>query len=431
MKENTLFDFPSGRRDFIRKSAALALTIPNLGFESMAPIVNPPYGNMATDKSIIGQYGPWAVSRQKSVPHLSFRDSRWKSLKDWKTAARAEATKLIAAPEADYLPTVTVGKKYEYDGLSIEEISWQLPYGRPTQAVILKPIGATGKLPGVLGLHDHGGNKYFGYRKITKVADDQHPLMNEHQDHYYEGKAWANELARKGYVVLVHDTFTFGSRRVQYADMSPIPWGDLKTEGRTDENPELPENIAEYNKWAGYHEHVMAKSLFCSGTTWPGVFLSEDQIALNILAARGDVDATNLGCAGLSGGGLRTVFLAGMDERIKCCVCVGFMSTWKDFALNKSYTHTWMAYVPVLPNYLDFPEILGLRAPLPTMVQNDNQDSLYTLPEMKAADKILKDVFTKAGAADRYDCRFYEGPHKFDLEMQKDAFDWFGKWLRK
>ncbi|MEJ7682350.1 MAG: hypothetical protein WKG06_31770 [Segetibacter sp.] len=32
----------------------------------------------------------------------------------------------------------------------------------------------------------------------------------------------------------------------------------------------MPENIEAYNEWAGDHEHVMAKSLFCAGTTWPG-----------------------------------------------------------------------------------------------------------------------------------------------------------------
>jgi dienelactone hydrolase len=427
MEENQPLESPSGRREFIRQSAALALSFPLLGNDS-APVKQAL--PMEVTKSIIGQYGPWAIGRQKGLPKLSFRNSEFKDVRKWKAAAAPEVSKYIAAPESNFTPTVRVDRSYQYDGLLIEEISWQLPYGRATKAVVLKPADATGKLPGVLALHDHGGNKYFGVRKITKVSDDQHPMMADHQTHYYEGKAWANELAKQGFVVLVHDTFTFGSRRVEYGDMSPIPWGELKTEGKSDRDPERKENIEEYNKWAGHHEHVMAKSLFCSGTTWPGVFLSEDQVALNVLAARKDVDPQNLGCGGLSGGGLRTVFLAGLDERIKCCVCVGFMSTWKDFALNKAYTHTWMTYVPILPQYLDFPEILGLRVPLPTMVLNDNQDSLYTLPEMKAADSILKDVFSKAGASDKYDCRYYEGPHKFDQAMQKDAFGWFRKWLK-
>jgi hypothetical protein len=107
------------------------------------------------------------------------------------------------------------------------------------------------------------------------------------------------------------------------------------------------------------------------------------------------------------------------------------MTTWRDCLLNKSYTHTWMLYVPLLPNELDFPEILGLRVPLPTMVLNNRQDRLFTLSEMERADEILAQVYAKAGAPERYRCGFYDGPHKFDLEMQADAFAWFDRWLKE
>jgi hypothetical protein len=106
------------------------------------------------------------------------------------------------------------------------------------------------------------------------------------------------------------------------------------------------------------------------------------------------------------------------------------MTTWKDLILTKSVTHTWMTFTPLLPNYIDFPEILGLRVPLPTLVQNNNQDELYTLEEMKKADEILSEVFSKAGASDKYAGKFYDGSHKFDAGMQKDAFNWFDKWLK-
>lgn len=163
--------------------------------------------------------------------------------------------------------------------------------------------------------------------------------------------------------------------------------------------------IGPYGPWAAQHEHIMAKSLFSAGTTWPGVFLAEDLKALDILCLRDDVDSSRIGCA-------------------------GFMTTWKDFILNKSFTHTWMTYVPILPKELDFPEILGLRVPLPTLVLNDNEDGLYTIGEMKKADAILREIFVKAGAASNYHCSFHPGPHKFDIAMQHEAFDWFDRWLK-
>jgi dienelactone hydrolase len=189
------------------------------------------------------------------------------------------------------------------------------------------------------------------------------------------------------------------------------------------------ESIARYNAFAGQHESVVAKSLFCAGLTWPGVMVAEDRAALDYLASRSDVDPKRLGCGGLSGGGMRTAFLAGLDDRIRCAVCVGFMTTWRDFLLNTSYVHTWMVYVPGLPGLLDFPELLGMRAPLATLVLSTTKDPLYTLSETERAGRILAETFRKAGTPERFRINLYGGPHKFDLPMQAEAFSWMEKWL--
>ncbi|VAW19581.1 hypothetical protein MNBD_BACTEROID05-1169 [hydrothermal vent metagenome] len=425
------------RRKFIKKTVIASVGIPLmqgvLGASFNKSLVfnveglNPYTNNIG--KSIIGGYGEWTASLLKDPPKLSFRNEKLFNVDEWKTKALNKAEELIAAPDINDDIKVVVENKYSYDGLEIEELSWQLPYGRATKAILLKPKGIKEQLPGILALHDHGGKKYFGKRKITRVDNKMHPAIEEHQNSDYEGMAWANEIAKRGYVVLVHDAFSFASRRVYYKDVEGITWGQMKVDDKSDDDPDKIENVNIYNSWAGAHETVMAKSLFCAGTTFPGMVLAEDKIALSVLSNRADVDQNRIGCGGLSGGGLRTVFLGGMDKRIKCAVCVGFMSTWKDFLMLKSYTHTWMAFAPLLSNYLDFPEILGLRVPLPTLVQSNNQDDLYTLSEMKKADNILKDVYKKAGESDKYKTNFYDGGHKFDKKMQADAFDWFDKWL--
>jgi dienelactone hydrolase len=421
------------RREFIKlttlglASAGLSNAFAtSLNYSEMGDNFSAP---MMTDEnsSIIGAYGKWAAGlTENKLPALSFRNDAFKSIDSWRQSARKRLTERLNVPDIGGVPKVTVKKQYSYDGLHVEELTWQLPYGPATDAILLKPLNASGKLPAILALHDHAGLKYFGTRKITRVSDKLHPLMVEHQKDYYENRAWANEIAKLGYVVLVPDAFPFASRRVLLKDVEPA---HLRN-GLTDEDPESIEHINAYNAWASDHEHIMSKSLFSAGTTWPAVFFAEDKKALDILSRRPDVDENKIGCAGLSGGGMRTVFLGGQDDRIRCAVCVGFMTTWRDFALYRAYTHTWMTYVPLLPNELDFPEILGLRAPLPTMVMNDTEDQLFTLDEMKRADKILQDVFAKAGASDRYKCSFYPGPHKFDKKMQIDAFAWFDQWLK-
>jgi dienelactone hydrolase len=433
-----LHKMKKSRRDFLKLTGMAGIgitagpgmlkgTIPENDYHYNTTGSTANMGNMDTNnKSVIGQYGQWAQSLQgNKLPSLSFRNNNWQDLEQWKKAARQRVIERLGIPDIPGIPKVTVKSQHTFDGLHIEELTWQLPYGNPTEAILLKPQNAKGQLPAVLAFHDHGGNKYFGSRKITKTSDKQHPLMKEHQSHYYSDLAWANEIAKRGYVVLVPDAFAFASRRVMLDDLP-----DKMRNGNSDSDPENPVNIQKYNDWAAEHEHVLAKSLFCAGTTWPAVFFAEDQKALDILCARADVDPKRVGCGGLSGGGLRTVFMAGLDPRIRCAVDVGFTTTWKDFMLNKSFTHTWMTYVPLLPRELDFPEILGLRTPLPTLVLNDTDDQLYTLPEMQAAENILSEIYKKAGAPANFKCSYYPGLHKFDAKMQAEAFDWFDRWLK-
>jgi dienelactone hydrolase len=384
--------------------------------------------NVQVDLNMIGAYGPWAAGLAGDGPaRLSFRNPGFPvgDLEVWRRLARERLRLCLMQPDAGPVPKAQLQHQLVHDGLHIEHLSWQLPYGPPTEAIFLKPAGAPGRLPAVLGLHDHGGNKYFGWRKIAQLGDAVHPMMKKHRDGYYGGVSWANELARRGFAVLVHDTFAFASRRVRVGDLPPVI-----RKAHVEVNPESQAEIDDYNHFAADHEHLMSKSLFSAGTTWPGVFTAEDQRALDYLCSRDDVDPARVGCAGLSGGGLRTVYLAGLDDRIRCACCVGMMTTWRDYLLNKCHTHTWMVYIPGIPLDLDYPEILGLRVPLATLVQNDEADQLFRIGEMRRADRILSEVYAKADAKDRYKCSFYPGPHKFDRPMQTEAFEWFERWLK-
>lgn len=375
--------------------------------------------------SMIGAYGPWAAALVPEGPGpLSLQQCPPGEFAARKLAARARATACMAPPPKPEGVTAKLDRSFVYDGLAVEEISWQLPYGPPTHALVLKPAGAKGRLPAVLALHDHGRFKFFGKEKIAQTGAAVHPLVVQHRADAYEGLAWANELARRGYVVLVHDAYAFGSRKVRLAEVPTEIRGAMKND--TDDTAA---GIAAYNDWAADHEHIMAKSLFSAGTTWPGVFAVEDRVALDVLCARSDVAPARVGCGGLSGGGLRTVFLAGLDDRIRATVCVGMMTTWRDCLLHKSWTHTWMCFVPLLPRDLDYPEILGLRAPLPTLVINTQDDPFFTRAEMERADGMLAKVYASSGQPEHYRCSWYPGHHQFNRAMQTEAFGWFDQWL--
>ena len=238
------------------------------------------------NQNMLGAYGEWASGlNAESVGSLSFRNAEWKDMDSWKKAAKEKTCELLARPVVGAPQNVKQLRKYQYDGLEVEEIVWSLPYGPPTAAVFLKPADSEGRLPGILALHDHGGVKYFGKRKIINTGVDVHPLIRSHQDRCYGGRAWANDAAKRGYAVLVSDVFPFGSRRILPTDvpanvlmkmMSHPIAGQLRGSDSEQTNDgdagkiagwlsvssqETEEEIAAYNAFAAQHEHIIAKSL--------------------------------------------------------------------------------------------------------------------------------------------------------------------------
>ncbi|MEI6874163.1 MAG: prolyl oligopeptidase family serine peptidase [Spirochaetota bacterium] len=398
--------------------------------------------------ALLGAYGSWIRGLTSAeVPGYSFLDPRWSDAATWSGKAREIFAAAILAPKIPKITVRTTGRK-AFDGLVFEELAWDLPFGPTTRAWFLRPEKARGRLPGVLALHDHGANKYFGKSKIAGADENTHNYIENYRRLYYGGRAWANELAKRGYGVLVHDIFPFESRRIipselpgfvvermmqrpeELRELSPEdlasdrPCRDYEVSGR-----ETVPEIERYNAFAGQHEAIIAKVLFSAGTSWPGLVLAEDVAALDYLASRPDIDPERVGCGGLSGGGLRTNYLAGSDSRIRCSVTAGFMTTWADFAMRTAYTHTWMIYIPGLPRHLDFPDILAMRAPLPALVQCTRQDPLFDQDEVRRAEAVLSDTYRKAGAPGNFRMSWYDGAHKFDLSMQEEAFGWFDTWL--
>jgi dienelactone hydrolase len=319
-----------------------------------------------------------------------------------------------------------VDSKYEYGSLIIEEISYDMPYGPRVRGLFMHPKyrSTDEKMPAVVALHDHGGFKYFGKEKIAAIPNEP-PILHEFKKECYEGRSWATELAKRGFAVLAVDAFLFGSRKIPVESLNEEMQKQFK-----DLEPGSREYIEKYNNLAAELEHIVAKTIFAAGSTWPGIFAYEDRRSIDYLLTRPEVDPSRIGCGGLSGGGLRTIFLAGLDPRIKCAVCIGFMSTFHEMLRNHIKCHTWMLYVPHLPRFLDMPDLISLHAPAPLMVQYNMDDELYTLEGQKKADQKIKQIYEKMGFPNNYCGKFYPGPHKFDVEMQEDAFKWFEKWLK-
>ena len=325
---------------------------------------------------------------------------------------------------------VRVDATWEKDGLSGEAISWSVGYGPRTQAWLLKPMGVSGPLPGVLALHDHGGFKFFGKEKIAEGPDVPPQILKDYRAGYYGNRAYVNELAYAGFAVLVHDAFLWGSRKWSLADMPD----DARAIAETYTLPPGADAIAAqalaYNAAANQHEHTAAKYCNLMGTSLAGVVCFEDRVAFNYLRSRPEISPDHIGCIGLSGGGNRAAMLTATHDSVAATVIVGLMSTYEGL-LDHNVSHTWMLYPFGLARYMDWPDLAACRAPSPLLVQYDDEDDLFTPEGMHAAHERIAGHFASVNASDAYVGQFYPGPHKFDVAMQVAAFAWLSQKLKR
>jgi len=291
---------------------------------------------------------------------------------------------------------------------------------------VLKPANAKGALPGIVALHDHSDFKFYGKEKIADGPQGTLPLLHDFRKVPYGGRAYANVLAREGFIVLVHDVFLWGSRRFPLdtmLEMMGSKTADLLRANQTSDEVEI------YNNAAYFHEHWVSKYCNILGTNMAGVVAFEDRVALNYLLSRADVDAERVGCIGLSGGGNRAALLTATHEKIRAAVIIGLMTTYPAL-LDHNMSHTWMLFPFGWSRHGDWPDIAASRAPLPLLVQYDLDDDLFTKDGMRDAHARLQSHYASVGKPDAYTGQFYPGPHKFDLEMQAVAFDWLKENLK-
>ncbi len=68
--------------------------------------------------------------------------------------------------------------------------------------------------------------------------------------------------------------------------------------------------------------------------------------------------------------------------------------------------------------------------PAALFIQQCANDELFSKDAMYRATDKLKHIYAKAGINERYQSRFYNVPHQFNADMQKDAFIWLDQWLK-
>ena len=352
-------------------------------------------GNRFRYERSMGDYRAWASRVRKYLePHLTLIDD--------------------GAP----LNAETLEVKQK-DGYRQETIALNADGYLRLKGVVLVPEDGEKKHPAVVALNCHGWQYYYDLEKMLE-PEEEIPYITKMKEDFFGGRSVANELVRRGYLVVFLETFYFGANRLQVDKVPQIFQEEFHVDLSRCEKGS-PEYIDAADLFSRRFEAYMYKYLAFAGQSWTGLNLKNDKKAVDYLLTRDDVDPGRIGCIGLSLGGFRSLMLAGMDGRIKCAVVAGWMASLLDMLEgSRCKFHTFMMFQPSLWAFIDFPDLAALNAPNSLIVINGLQDEQFKGAER--ADERMKAIYTMAGHPENYVSNFYNTPHMFNGQMQDDAY---------
>ena len=207
-------------------------------------------------------------SEADAVAQLQRLAATHSNLTEWKVRAAAVRKQILLGSKLSPLPKRTplnpiIKNKREYNGYSVETVSFEARPGFFVYGNMYRPLGHKGKRPGVLCPHGH----FRGAEGARQRPSQQHRCAT---------------LARMGAVVFSYDMIGFG-------DSKHLGWN---------------------------HNHPQSLTL----QTWSSIR------AVDFLETIPEVDAKRIGVTGCSGGGTQTFLLAAIDDRVTVSVPVVMVS---------------------------------------------------------------------------------------------------------
>ncbi len=122
-----------------------------------------------------------------------------------------------------------------------------------------------------------------------------------------------------------------------------------------------------------------------------------------------EVDPKRIGCAGLSLGGEMAMWLAAMDQRVQAALVAGWTPTIEHLSQN-AHCPCWQ--VDGLEDTIDFPDIFGLIAPRPLMIQQGEKDREFPAALGRATYERAAAIYGALGHRSRIELAMHPFAHQ-------------------
>ncbi|WP_439621345.1 GDSL-type esterase/lipase family protein [Gemmata sp.] len=257
-------------------------------------------------------------------------------------------------------------------------------------SLMIIPDGLKGPAPAVLWLHSSSYDHTQLLQPNTNGGEE--PL--------------GVTFAKRGWVVFAPDAAWYGDR----AGQGPAGPRELTREQQ--------DSLHKYHLWFGR-------------TLW-GMFVRDDQVALDYLCTRPEVDAKKIGATGISMGSTRSWWLAAVDDRVACAAGVACLTRYENLLHHGQLRqHGTYYFVTGLLKSFDSEGVIALIAPRPVLFLTGELDAGSPADGIQVIEGKVGGVYKAAGEPDRFrSVRYADVGHTYTPEMRKEVLAWFDRWLK-
>ncbi len=277
-------------------------------------------------------------------------------------------------------------KEFDDEAFIVQKLSILTSNSTISYAYLLVPKNISFPAPLIIAMHQRGDTKYGSEEIIGRIGD---PSL-------FYGK----ELVERGYIVFSMDASSFGERKDFSGDSIDV------------------------------REKRAAQDLIEFGYSPLGITIQEDIRSLDFLTNINIVDKNNIGCIGHSFGGVRCMYLAALDERIKVTVLSSSVSKFREDP-RFGGTQTWLSILPNIARITTISGILSLISPRPLMIIYTENDPIYPAVDVELVKLDLMDLYLLL--KQEQNLVFLRIPgraHEFPIEYHEQAYEFFDKHLK-
>lgn len=293
-------------------------------------------------------------------------------------------------PPRPSTPAVRIVSTDHKPGWRIEKFEFHNGVDSLVPGYIAIPEDGKPRHPAILTMHGHSSSKdnMFGYQPSSQDV--------------------AGLLVKQGYVVLGIDNYFNGERK------GKGPAGALETMQR---GSDQEMSLFKLNLWLGR-------------TLW-GMMLRDEQIALDYLASRPEVDPARIGAQGMSMGSTRAWWLAAIDDRIKAVTGIACFTRYQDLIATRALrAHGIYYFVPGILKHFDSEGVMALLAPRPFLALTGDRDAGSPPEGMKKLEQILAGFYKLYGKPESFRSVIYpETGHVYNDDMKRRMVEWFNRHL--